>query len=161
MMDYALLLLLLNLALGFYNVGIIWAHELDIFRSWKLVDKKDFPTVQLVHWMKLPYWVFTQVAVALIGGVSPGFLSPGGLTSVGHLREYILPGPRTCPHGCLLGAVAGEAERRRERTTERLSYQDNQDTLGQDAPHQRLRSCPPRLDGNRCRLTRGVDQELT
>jgi hypothetical protein len=29
--------LLLNLALGFYNVGTIWAHEIDIFRSWKLV----------------------------------------------------------------------------------------------------------------------------
>ena len=28
------LLLVLNLALAFYNVGTIWAHEIDIFRSW-------------------------------------------------------------------------------------------------------------------------------
>ena len=27
--------LVLNLALAFYNVGTIWAHEVDIFRSWK------------------------------------------------------------------------------------------------------------------------------
>ena len=29
--------LLLNLALAFYNAETIWAHEVDIFRSWKLV----------------------------------------------------------------------------------------------------------------------------
>jgi hypothetical protein len=37
--------LLLNLALGFYNVGTIWAHELDIFRAWKLIDPKNFVAV--------------------------------------------------------------------------------------------------------------------
>jgi hypothetical protein len=26
--------LLANLALAFYNIRIIWAHEIDIFRSW-------------------------------------------------------------------------------------------------------------------------------
>jgi hypothetical protein len=38
--------LLLNLALAFYNVGTIWAHEVDIFRTWKLVDPDAFPRVQ-------------------------------------------------------------------------------------------------------------------
>lgn len=61
--------LLLNLALAFYLVGAIWAMEVDIFRSWKLVDPKDFPTVQSVHWHKLPYWVFAPLVLALIGSV--------------------------------------------------------------------------------------------
>ena len=29
--------LLINLAVAFYNMGTIWAHEVDIFRSWKLL----------------------------------------------------------------------------------------------------------------------------
>jgi hypothetical protein len=42
--------LLLNLVLTFYNVGTIWAHEIDIFRSWKLVPQDSFVRVQTVHW---------------------------------------------------------------------------------------------------------------
>jgi hypothetical protein len=62
--------LLLNLVLAFYNVGTIWAHEVDIFRTWKLIDTKDFPRVQTMHWRKLPYWIFTPVGLALIGGIA-------------------------------------------------------------------------------------------
>lgn len=62
--------LLLNLALAFYNVGTIWAHEVDIFRSWRLVDASAFPTLQAVHWRKLPYWVFAPVALSLAGAVA-------------------------------------------------------------------------------------------
>jgi hypothetical protein len=61
------ILLLLNLALAFYLVGAIWAHEIDIFRSWKLVPAKDFRAVQSVHWRKLPYWIFTPLGLALAG----------------------------------------------------------------------------------------------
>jgi hypothetical protein len=61
------LFLLLNLALAFYNVGTIWAHEVDIFRSWKLVSAGDFHRVQAVHWRKLPYWVLAPAGVALLG----------------------------------------------------------------------------------------------
>jgi hypothetical protein len=61
--------LLLNVALGFYNVGTIWAMEIDIFRSWKLVDKKEFLMIQTKHFRKLPYWIFVPVAVALIGSL--------------------------------------------------------------------------------------------
>ena len=61
--------LILNLALGFYNVGTIWAMEVDIFRSWKLVGG-DFRAVQETHWRKLPYWIFTPVALALIGSIA-------------------------------------------------------------------------------------------
>ena len=60
--------LLLNLALGFYNVGTIWAMEVDIFRSWKMVGT-DFHKIQEVHWRKLPYWIFTPVGLALIGSI--------------------------------------------------------------------------------------------
>ncbi|MGI8952951.1 MAG: hypothetical protein ACR2FN_15370 [Chitinophagaceae bacterium] len=63
------LFLLLNLTLAFYNAGIIWAHEVDIFRSWKLLDPKTFHHVQSVHWKKLPYWVFIPVGVAFIGSI--------------------------------------------------------------------------------------------
>jgi hypothetical protein len=30
-----------NVALAFYNVGTIWAHEVDIFRTWSLIDRED------------------------------------------------------------------------------------------------------------------------
>jgi hypothetical protein len=63
-------LLLVNLALAFYLVGAIWAHEIDIFRTWRLVDARDFPKIQAVHWRKLPYWVFAPLALALIGSIT-------------------------------------------------------------------------------------------
>ncbi|HEX4104462.1 MAG TPA: hypothetical protein VHZ04_03260 [Candidatus Paceibacterota bacterium] len=69
--------LILNLALGFYNVGTIWAMEVDIFRSWKLIGN-DFHTVQEVHWKKLPYWIFTPVALALIGSIELFWYHPVG-----------------------------------------------------------------------------------
>ena len=62
--------LALNLALGFYMVGAIWAHEVDIFRSWKLVDRATFHRIQATHWRKLPYWIFAPVGVALAGAVA-------------------------------------------------------------------------------------------
>jgi len=62
--------LLLNLALAFYNVGTIWAHEVDIFRSWKLVPQDAFHNVQAVHWRKLPYWVLLPVGLGLAGSIA-------------------------------------------------------------------------------------------
>lgn len=62
--------LLFNLALAFYLVGAIWAHEVDIFRTWKYIDVKDFPTVQSVHWHKLPYWIFSPLVLALAGSIA-------------------------------------------------------------------------------------------
>jgi hypothetical protein len=62
--------LLLNTALAFYNTGTIWAHEVDILRSWKLLDAQSFHRVQSVHWRKLPYWVFAPVALGLIGSLA-------------------------------------------------------------------------------------------
>jgi hypothetical protein len=62
--------LLFNFALAFYNVGTIWAHELDIFRSWNLVGREDFHGVQRLHWGKLPYWVLVPVGVAWLGSIA-------------------------------------------------------------------------------------------
>lgn len=70
--------LLLNLALSFYLVGAIWAHEIDTFRTWRLVGLKEFPTVQSVHWSKLPYWIFAPLALALIGSVGLVWYHPEG-----------------------------------------------------------------------------------
>ncbi len=69
--------LLANMALSFYLVGTIWAHEVDIFRSWKLIDS-DFHTVQRVHWSKLPYWIFTPLGLALIGAIGLIWYHPAG-----------------------------------------------------------------------------------
>jgi hypothetical protein len=63
-------LLLLNLALAFYAFGAIWAHEVDIFRSWTLVDSAAFHQLQLVHWQKLPYWVFIPIGVMFVGSIT-------------------------------------------------------------------------------------------
>ncbi len=62
--------LLLNLVLAFYNIGTIWAHEIDIFRTWKLLDPETFHNVQRVHWKKIPYWVFIPVALSFVGVIA-------------------------------------------------------------------------------------------
>ena len=70
--------LVLNLALAFYLVGAIWAHEIDIFRSCKLVDSRRFQAVQSAHWHKLPYWIFTPLALAFAGSIALIWFHPAG-----------------------------------------------------------------------------------
>lgn len=62
--------LLLNLALSFYLVGAIWAHEVDIFRNWQVLDPDNFLRLQTVHWRKLPYWIFIPLGLALVGSIA-------------------------------------------------------------------------------------------
>jgi hypothetical protein len=66
----ARIFLLLNLVLAFYNVGTIWAHEIDIFRTWKLIGRAEFHQVQTVHFRKLAYWIFAPVGLALLGNIA-------------------------------------------------------------------------------------------
>lgn len=73
--------LLVNLALAFYGVGAIWAHEVDIFRSWKLLDAAGFRRVQEVHWRKLPFWVFAPVGVTFAGSIALLWYRPAGSPS--------------------------------------------------------------------------------
>ena len=79
-MDAVNAFFLANLALS-YLVGAIWAHEVDIFRSWKLIDSKDFLRVQEVHWRKLPYWIFTPLGLALMGSTALIWYHPAGSPS--------------------------------------------------------------------------------
>src|SRR5579863_881454 len=96
--------LLLNLALAFFNVGTIWAHEIDIFRSWRLLDAAVFPRVQSVHWRKLPYWVFAPVGLSFAGAIallwyrpapSPPWIGWAALASqlASHLLTAVMWGP--------------------------------------------------------------------
>lgn len=71
-------LLVLELALAFYNVGTIWAHEVDIFRTWTLVDREAFHRIQAAHWRKLPYWIFAPVGLSLAGAVALVWIHPIG-----------------------------------------------------------------------------------
>jgi hypothetical protein len=72
----AIIFLLLNLALAFYNVGTIWAMEIDIFRSWRLLNRDNFNEVRKSHWRKLPFWVFIPVGLALLGSITLLFYHP-------------------------------------------------------------------------------------
>jgi hypothetical protein len=96
--------LLASVALAFYLVGAIWAIEVDIFRSWKLVSAKDFHAVQSAHWRKLKYWVFVPLGLALIDSIvlieyhpaiSPAWARWGNLVCqlASHLLTAIFWGP--------------------------------------------------------------------
>ena len=78
MTDTSKVFLLANVVLSFYLAGAIWAHEVDIFRSWKLVDPKDFHAVQRIHWKKLPYWVLAPFGLALFGSLALIWFHPAG-----------------------------------------------------------------------------------
>src|SRR5215471_19096062 len=96
--------LLANLALAFYLVGTIWAHEVDIFRNWQVLDLDNFRRLQTVHWKKLPYWIFIPLALALAGSViliwyhppsSPAWVIWGnlGCQVLSHILTAIFWGP--------------------------------------------------------------------
>jgi hypothetical protein len=78
MQQNAIIFLVVNLALAFYNTGTIWAMEVDIFSSWRLLDKTSFNAVRKAHWKKLPYWIFIPVAAALIGSIALIWYHPQG-----------------------------------------------------------------------------------
>jgi hypothetical protein len=84
--------LLANLALGFYNVGTIWAHEVDIFRTWALLAPEDFHAVQSAHWRKLPYWVLFPVALAFAGAVGLVWYHPAQAPAWAFLSPLCLQG---------------------------------------------------------------------
>ncbi|MDP9729585.1 hypothetical protein J2S04_002559 [Alicyclobacillus tengchongensis] len=77
----SVLLLLTTLVLAFYNVGTIWAHEIDIFRTWKLLDPNTFRRVQTIHWNKLTYWVFIPVGLSFLTSIMLIWYHPLGTPS--------------------------------------------------------------------------------
>ena len=68
---------MINMALAFYNVGTIWAHEIDIFRSWRLCTT-NFHEVQAAHWHALPYWVLAPATLSLLGSGTLIWYHPSG-----------------------------------------------------------------------------------
>ena len=130
--------LLLNLALSFYLVGAIWAHEIDIFRSWKLISAKDFAKVQTLHWRKLPYWIFTLLGLALMGSSALIWYYPPGSTNWGNLGELGLSTHVPSAHGDLLGKVASGTGEGRARSGESVFDEDPGDPLDTIAPDQCL-----------------------
>jgi len=97
------ILLLGNLALGFYLVGAIWAHEVDIFRTWKLVGPGEFRKVQSTHWRKLPYWIFAPLALGAGGFDCTDLDSSGRFTSLGNLGKSRLSACFAFVYCALLG----------------------------------------------------------
>lgn len=76
-----IIFLLANLALAFYNTGSIWSMEVDIFRSWRLLDRTAFAAVRAAHWKKLPYWIFIPVGLAFVGAIVLIWYHPAGSPS--------------------------------------------------------------------------------
>jgi len=105
--------LVLNLTLAFYNVDTIWAHEVDIFRTWKLLtDPKIFHSVQEVHWIKLPYWVFMPLGIAFLGSIALFWYHPDQI----RMWEIVVAfGSQQASHiltAFFLGAMAGKTFKR-------------------------------------------------
>jgi hypothetical protein len=61
--------LLINMALAFFNTGLIWVIEADIFPRWKLMDLSSFNRVRAAHWKIIPFLVFIPVGLAFIDSV--------------------------------------------------------------------------------------------
>ncbi|MDQ4214382.1 hypothetical protein [Microbacterium capsulatum] len=82
-------LLLIDLLIGGYNFGTIWAHEADIFRTWRLVGAR-FSEVQSTHWRRLPYWVFSPVALGLILAAVLPWIAPASWPAWGVWGSFVL-----------------------------------------------------------------------
>jgi hypothetical protein len=65
-----LIFLTLNVAIAFYNVGMVLACHLDIYPTWGLIGLKEFPIVHQAHWKKLPYWVFLPWGLEIAGATA-------------------------------------------------------------------------------------------
>ncbi len=130
MYDPARIFLLANLALSFYLAGAIWAIEVDIFRSWRLVNAGDFPAVQEAHWRKLRFWVFIPLGLGVDWfDRAARLVSPGGFTKLGD------PGKSRMPSFCLIcsqhcvGVGGSKVEQGQRRLEQHLPNQDTQNSL--------------------------------
>jgi hypothetical protein len=72
-MTAALIVLLVNDALAFVNVGLIWMMQLQIYPLWAFVGKAQWVAYHAEHWRRVRWFVFPPVflqfalAVALVG----------------------------------------------------------------------------------------------
>ena len=77
MLDPRTVFLLANLALAFFIAGFVWAHQIEIFRAWRLLDEKSFRAVHAAHSRTLPVWV-TAIVLSAAGSVALIFWHPAG-----------------------------------------------------------------------------------
>ncbi len=74
-----IIFLVINLSIGFYAVGIVWANEIDIFRSWQHIHNvDDFRKVWHEHWRKLWCWGLIPVGVEFAGSIGLILYHPVG-----------------------------------------------------------------------------------
>ena len=77
MTDAKAIFLLANLALAFTIAGFVWAHQIEIFRSWRMVDANSFRAVHAAHWRMLPLWIF-PIGLGLAGSIALIWYHPAG-----------------------------------------------------------------------------------
>jgi len=77
MADARTIFLLANVALAFLIAGFVWAHQLEIFRSWRLIDAKSFRAVHDAHWRTLPIWA-VAIGLGLAGSIALIWYHPTG-----------------------------------------------------------------------------------
>jgi hypothetical protein len=77
MADAKTIFLLANLALAFFIAGFVWAHQVEIFRSWRLLDAKSFRAVHEAHWRTLPIWA-VAIGLSLAGSIALIWYHPAG-----------------------------------------------------------------------------------
>jgi hypothetical protein len=72
-----MLFLLGNLVLASVIAGFVWAHQIEIFRAWRLLDRASFRAVHDAHWRTLPVWV-VPIVLSTAGSVALIFYHPAG-----------------------------------------------------------------------------------
>jgi hypothetical protein len=73
----ATVFLLANVALTFYLSGYIWAHEVEIFHSWNMLDEGSFAPAQETHW-RMAFWLFAALGLAFAGSIALRWYHPAG-----------------------------------------------------------------------------------
>ena len=71
------LFLLGNLVLASVIAGFVWAHQIEIFRAWRLLDQKSFHAVHDAHWRTLPVWI-VPIVLSTAGSLALIFYHPTG-----------------------------------------------------------------------------------
>jgi hypothetical protein len=88
MADAKSVFLLANVALAFAVAGFVWAHQVEVFRSWRLIDAKSFRAVHDAHWRALAVWV-VPIGLGLAGSIALIWYHPAG-TPAWAIRAAVL-----------------------------------------------------------------------
>jgi hypothetical protein len=72
-------LLLVNLAVGFYNVGLIWLTQVVCYPLWGHVGKAEFSQYHLAWWHGIWGVCFVPAGLAVLGAMAMLWLRPPGV----------------------------------------------------------------------------------